>query len=162
MILIAVVDDGGGLMFNRRRQSRDRALRDRILTLSGGAKLWMNAYAYQQFRDAADGAEIVVDEDFLSKAPDGDFCFMEDASANAYLARTERVILFRWNRAYPSDVRFDADLSAPPWKLVRTDEFPGFSHEKITEEIYERDETNASGRRASDASPDAVRPADGL
>ena len=141
MRIIVAVDDGGGLMFNRRRQSQDRVLRERILRLSDGARLWMNAYTRKQFADAETAAgRIQVDEDFLEKAADGDYCFVENAPVLPALGRVERVVLFRWNRAYPSDMKFDVDLSAPPWKLTETDEFPGSSHEKITEEVYVREE----------------------
>ena len=139
MQIIAAVDDGGGLMFNRRRQSQDRELRKRILALSDGSRLRMNAYSYGQFADIEPPpAQIAVDEDFLQKAADGDFCFVENAPVLPVLGRVERVILFRWNRAYPSDLRFDLDLSAPIWRLAETEDFPGFSHEKITKEVYDR------------------------
>ena len=140
MNIITVIDDGGGLMFNHRRQSQDRALRERVLALSDGSRLWMNAYTRRQFADTESGS-ISVDEDFLQKAPDGDFCFVENVPLLPVVERVERVILFRWNRAYPSDVKLDLDLSAPPWNLAETVEFPGFSHEKITQEVYVREET---------------------
>ena len=140
MNIIAVIDDGGGLMFNHRRQSQDRVLRERILKLSDGSRLWMNAYTRKQF-DSAEPDKISVDEDFLEKARNGDFCFVENVPLLPVLSRVERVILFRWNRAYPSDMKLDLDLSAPPWNLVESNEFPGYSHEKITEEVYVRDET---------------------
>lgn len=164
MTVIVTLDDGGGMMFNRRRQSQDRIVRDKILELASGSRLLMNAYTYKQFQDAqasgtvgemskpvdgtpetsetvggtpeSIGVRIASDENFLENASADDFCFVEGADVSPYLDRIGRVIVFRWNRAYPSDVRFPVDLTAPPWKLVRTDEFPGFSHEKITEEIY--------------------------
>jgi hypothetical protein len=139
MQIIAAVDDGGGMMFNRRRQSQDRILRERILELSAGSRLWMNAYTYRQFAGMEPPpAQIAADEAFLEKAADGEFCFVENAPVLPVLERVERVILFRWNRAYPSDLRFDVDLSAPEWALVETEDFPGFSHEKITKEVYDR------------------------
>ena len=55
MIVVAVVDDNMGMMFNKRRQSKDRALRERILALAGKGKLWMNEYTYQQFSDCDTG-----------------------------------------------------------------------------------------------------------
>ena len=139
MNVIAVIDDGGGLMFNRRRQSQDRVLRERILRLSDGSRLWMNAYTRKQFDDTDADGRISVDEDFLEKAAAGDYCFVENAPILPVLERVERVILFRWNRAYPSDMKLDIDLSAPEWNLVESDEFPGYSHEKITEEVYIRE-----------------------
>ena len=136
MHIIAVIDDNGGLMFNHRRQSQDRVLLDRILELSGGARLWMNAYTRKQFDDTASLERVTVDEDFLEKAAAGDFCFVENVPVLPVLRRVERVILFRWNRAYPSDRKFDLDLSAPFWTLTESRECPGRSHEKITEEVY--------------------------
>ena len=50
--------------------------------------------------------------------------------------QVDSVILYKWNRVYPADQYFAMDLSG--WKLVETVEFPGSSHEKITEERYER------------------------
>ena len=135
MIVIAAVDDGGGMMFNHRRQSQDRILREHILEMSGG-RLWMNQYSSGQFS----GAEgLRVDDDFLEKAGDGEFCFVEDRPLSPCADRIERVILFKWNRNYPGDFHFDLDVAAPPWKLLEISEFPGFSHEKITKEVYGRD-----------------------
>ena len=44
MIVIVAVDDRNGMMFNRRRQSQDRVLREHILDMTVGKKLWMNHY----------------------------------------------------------------------------------------------------------------------
>ena len=49
MILMVCVDDNGGMMFHRRRQSRDRRLVERILTLTQGSLLRMNAYSAALF-----------------------------------------------------------------------------------------------------------------
>ena len=137
MRIIVAVDDGGGLMFNHRRQSQDRVLREHILDMTDGSRLWMDNYTRKQFEDVPAG-RLSVDDDFLSKAADGDYCFIEDVAVGAWVERVERVIVFRWNRTYPSDFRFDVDVSAPPWTLTGTEEFPGFSHEKITMEVYDR------------------------
>ena len=48
--------------------------------------------------------------------------------------RLEKLIVFRWNRKYPADFWLDADLR--DWKLIEAEEFPGNSHEKITQETY--------------------------
>ena len=50
----------------------------------------------------------------------------------------EKIILYRWNRKYPADFRFDINLEDSEWKLAETREFTGSSHEKITEEVYVR------------------------
>ena len=137
MILIVAVDEDKGMMFNRRRQSKDRVLRERILSLAKGGKLWMNAYTRRQFPEDAQG-EIIVDEKFLEKAGFGDYCFLENIPSSPYEDRIEKIILFWWNRKYPSDTWFDIDLEGGGWKLSETREFSGSSHEKITEEVYVR------------------------
>lgn len=135
MIVIAVVDDNKGMMFNKRRQSKDQVLRERILSLAGEGKLWMNEYTYRQFLDCSIG-NIRVDEKFLDKAGAGEYCFVENTPVIPYEKRIEEIILFKWNRRYPSDFWFEIDLDGPEWKLSETREFTGSSHEKITEEVY--------------------------
>ena len=147
MVLVVATDDQGGMMFNKRRQSQDRVLRARILDLAKDSRLWMNAYTGRQFADSGDRAEIpmdggsqteiLIDDAFLEKAGTGEYCFVENASAAPYESRIEKIVLFKWNRAYPGDFFFDMDLSA--WKRIETEDFAGASHEKITQEVYVRE-----------------------
>lgn len=133
MILIVCVDDAGGLGFNRRRQSQDRALRARMLGKWG--RLWMNAYSAGQF---AKEDPVTADEGFLEMAGPGDACFAEGPAAAEALDRAEKLVLYRWNRKYPADCHFPLDLEARGWRLEETEDFAGSSHEKITEEVYVR------------------------
>ncbi|MDE6957707.1 MAG: ribonuclease Z [Lachnospiraceae bacterium] len=135
MILILVIDDYNGMMFNKRRQSQDQLLRERIFSITTGNKLWMNAYSYRQFKNM-DGIHIVEAEDFLELAEPGEYCFVENISVKLYEEKIEKIILFRWNRKYPGDYFLDIDLSEKQWKLIQTDKFAGSSHEKITMEVY--------------------------
>lgn len=80
MILIVCVDDHNGMMFNHRRQSQDRILRGDILELTEGKILWMDAYSKKQFVEEG-MTQIRVEEDFLQKAGEGEFCFAEDAGS---------------------------------------------------------------------------------
>ena len=75
MIVIACLDDNGGMMFNHRRQSQDRMLRAHIAALVGDARLWMNHYSAQQF-DAESIQHLNVDDAFLQEAVDGDLLKM--------------------------------------------------------------------------------------
>ena len=134
MILIVCVDKNGGMAFNSRRQSRDIKLRERILTLTNDSTLLINNYSKEMF---GDHSHIRVDKHFLDNAIDGDYCFAEDIDATPYEDKISKIILYKWNRAYPSDLKFGISLS-DGWKLVKTEDFQGNSHEKITEEIYER------------------------
>ena len=133
MNLIACVEDNMGMMFNHRRESQDGVLRDEIVRLAKGKKLWMDEYSAKQFEDHQD--DITVDEWFMEKAGPGDYCFVEKADPALFKDKIEKIILYRWNRSYPADKYFDIPLDH--WKLVSTRDFPGSSHEKITEEIYE-------------------------
>lgn len=133
MHLILCLDDRDGMLFAGRRQSMDRLLRARILAMIGEHKLWMNRYSAGQFTETTDA--ICVDEDFLNKAGDEDFCFVENSDISQYAAAAHKLIIYRWNRVYPSDVRFSAQLLSQRQR-VSTAEFPGSSHERITEEVY--------------------------
>ena len=134
MILIVCIDKNGGIAFNSRRQSHDIKLQERILTLTSNSMLLMNNYSKEIF---GDHSQIRADEHFLDKARDADYCFVEDIDVTPYEDKISKIILYKWNRAYPSDLKFGISLS-DGWKLVKTEDFQGNSHEKITEEIYER------------------------
>lgn len=135
MIMIAFVDDKKGMMFNHRRQSRDQAVTERIQKICEGKRLWMNLYS-EQIYGSLKGVDIIVENDFLSMAGSGEVCLVESDSLMPFAENIELVILYRWNRTYPADVYLDLDLSQ--WERKEQHEFRGSSHEKITEEKYER------------------------
>ena len=89
MILIAVVDDRNGMMFNKRRQSKDSVLQERILMMAENGRLWMNTYTYRQFSECG-YKEICVDEDFLLNAAAGEYCFVENLPVSAYEKEIEK------------------------------------------------------------------------
>ena len=135
MIVIVCMDNRKGMMFHHRRQSQDRILRKHILEMTGSNRLWMNEYSYRQFSDT-DPERIHMDPDFLAKAGTGEYCFVEDSDLSPYTEEIEKVILFHWNRDYPADTYFTLDISG--WTLEASEEIAGYSHEKITKEIYAR------------------------
>lgn len=135
MIVISCIDDNGGTMFNRRRQSQDRALRARILALSENRTLWMSPYTARQFSEDEQRRFKLADAPQLS-AGAGELCFVEGEPLLPYEDQIEAAILFRWNRVYPADTYFDILLDEPTWKLAEISEFSGYSHEKITQEVY--------------------------
>ena len=133
MILIVCVDDNNGMAFNKRRQSRDKILTEKICETVGGGKLWIKKYSEALFEGFSN---VYTDEDCLKNAKDGEFCFIEDVSAAEYEEKTEKVILCKWNRRYPADLYFGIDLSGSCWELEESEEFAGNSHDKITMETY--------------------------
>lgn len=135
MILVVCVDDRGGMLFAKRRQSQDRVQRDDLLREVNGAKLFMNAYSAKLF---GEDDRITVAEDCLARAGAGEYCFVENLDPVPYAEKLEQIIVYRWNRHYPADVSFGIALEAPAWTKIRTEEFPGSSHEKITKDVYTR------------------------
>ena len=135
MVVCIVVDDNNGMMFNNRRQSQDKMLREDILRDCVHKKLWINEYTEMQFIPY-DNVNIVVDNEFLDKAEEDDVCFVESNLLSAYQEKITKIVLYKWNRNYPADFYFDVDLS--DWKLELSTEFVGSSHDKITKEVWVR------------------------
>ena len=134
MIAAVCIDDRNGLLFNRRRLSRDRAQQEDLLALCGEKPLWLAPFSVPLFDWAPE--RVRGEEKFLEQGAPGDICFVEDRQLPA--ENREGLILYRWNRAYPSDVRLELDLSR--FALTERAEFSGTSHETITRERYTRKE----------------------
>lgn len=132
MNIIICLDDKNGIQFNKRRQSRDSVLCDRILSITKGRALWMSQYSAKMFLSA----NVNVDTEFLNLVNDGDYCFVENDDFMRYLDKLEKVIVYRWNRVYPSDKKVATDFLNEK-QLTSSIDFKGSSHERITEEIYE-------------------------
>lgn len=129
MTLYICLDDRNGLKFNKRRQSRDAAVLEDIRSQLAG-DLCIEPFSEKLIREA--GIPYV-----LSPEAAGDY-FAEDVPSEALLNQTEKIVIYRWNRYYPADVRWNPDFSAMDFSLRETTEFPGTSHEKITREVYEK------------------------
>ncbi len=135
MKIFIAIDDKNGMMFNRRRQSQDAVLREYILQVCGGDRLFMSEYSFKQFKDC-ENASIVAGDNFLSSAK-GEFCFVESDDISPYIESVSEVYLCKWNRHYPSDLKFTAKL-AGVFKIVSTTDIVGKSHEKITIEKWSK------------------------
>lgn len=137
MKVIVAIDDKEGMMFNKRRQSRDKVLRERILKLTEGSALWMNEYSKTQFmEDGAIPGHVCVEEAFLQKVPEGAYCFVESDSLVSSKEQIEEMVIFRWNRRYPGDTFLDVKPQDLGFVCKSAEEFAGSSHEKITMEIW--------------------------
>ncbi len=135
MIAIICIDEKGGMCFNKRRQSQDRVLRERLLALTAGGRLWMTPYSQKQFADCT-APQICVSDTPWEDASVGEYCFVETCDPKQFEDRIEQLIVYGWNRTYPSDLRCSMALDG--WKKVRSAEFAGSSHERITEEVFGR------------------------
>ena len=121
MIIILCLDNNNGMMFNDRRQSQDRGLREYIAEMTKGEKVYMNAYTEKLY------------EDFLHKAGKGETCIVENLPLKPVIDQIEEIVIFRWNKVYPSDQVLDVDLEE--WKLAEEEQIEGSTHE-ITKQIY--------------------------
>ena len=128
MKLIVCLDDNNGMMFNNRRQSRDRMLIENALELCKGEKLYTNEYSAKLFPE--NSVEIV---DNPAEIGDG-YCFAESFTVNE--ENVDEIIVYKWNKVYPADTYFNIELEN--WSLIESVDFEGSSHEKITREIYRR------------------------
>ncbi|MCI8422779.1 MAG: ribonuclease Z [Lawsonibacter sp.] len=132
MVLMACVDERMGMLFNRRRQSRDQAVCRDMLEQAGDAPLWVTPYTAKLFAPE-DAGQLQVCEAF---GPEAGLCFCEDPAHIPGPEQLERIVLYRWNRTYPFDASFPFPLPGAGWRLESSGEFPGSSHETITKEVY--------------------------
>ena len=133
MILVICADAQGGLLFNNRRLSRDSALCEHLLDYCKEKPLWLNSYSASIF--PCNASNIRVSEKFLEEAGVGEFCFAENADISTALKQAEEIVIYRWNRRYPSDIKLPEKLLSGR-RLVSKDDFAGNSHPSITQEVY--------------------------
>ncbi len=143
MRVYIAVDDANGMLFNRRRQSQDRVMRENMLKDCEGKKLWLNEYSRKLFADE-NGVlpvdNIVVDEDFLSNAGVEDYCFVENVDITPWLDKIDTIVLYKWNKTYPADTFFNVSVLSSGWRKFSLNNFKGSSHSKMFKEVWKREE----------------------
>ena len=129
MKVIVCLDQKGGMLFNRRRQSRDACVFQDIMkyaktvTASDFSEKLLSTY----------GVPHTVDESFPKNAKDG-YAFCENLPLLPYEESITEVIVYRWDKVYPADTVFDLPLKK--YRLISTEEFSGNSHKTIVKETY--------------------------
>ncbi len=134
MTVFLCLDDRNGMLFHNRRLSRDQVLCERILAYCGGGTLWMTPYSATIF--PTNEGNIRVCENFPEEMKEEDFCFVENGDVLSLLKRAKKLVIYRWNRCYPADVKLPDHILSER-KPVSTVEFAGSSHCCITQEVYE-------------------------
>ncbi len=134
MKIAVCIEKSGGMLFNNRRVSKDSMVQQKLLELVGEASIYLNEYSAKLFEETS---FLKISDDFLLKASADDICLIENIDIP--IEKVSEVYLFQWNRDYPADVYFDYDLKTLGFKKIRTEEFSGSSHKKITLEVYRRD-----------------------
>ena len=136
MKVIACVSDGGGMLFAGRRVSSDAVLISDVERLVGESVLFVSDYSAPLFEGGA--LSTVCASDPLACADNEDFVFLEAAGLEAYKEKVDTLVIYRWNRKYPFDVKLDFDPSSAGMRLCEVVEFSGKAHPKITRERWER------------------------
>ena len=134
MHVIVCLDNQNGMLFNRRRQSRDRAVIVDILQNLEGRLLKVRKFSEDIF--PVDGETIWVSDQCPEDVAENQVCFLEDAPLSPVLERITALTIYRWNRDYPGDFYLDIDPISAGLTLQARSEFPGYSHDKITKEVY--------------------------
>lgn len=133
MTLILCIDNNFGLMFNKRRQSRDSAVLEDIKNSFAGEKIFISPYSEKLFNEA--GIDYTLCDNFETQ--DG-ICFIEDKYNSDLLAVADEVILYHWGKIYPADVKLDYQLLTADFTLAESIVFKGTSHNEIKKERYTR------------------------
>ena len=131
MKIIICLDNNNGLMFNNRRQSRDSKVIDDIFKIIGSSNLYINDFSADIFADR----NVIKQNDFLEKCSENDYCFIENVDFEKYIKQINTIIIYRWNRSYPFDKKFNTDLLTS-FRLENSTDFTGTSHDKITREEF--------------------------
>lgn len=130
MTIYLCLDDRGGLLFNGRRLSRDAAV---LADMAAGLADTLTIDPFSEKLISAAGIPYTLAAQPL---PEGCHFFLENRNPEAMLPLAENVVIYRWNRHYPSDVRWTGSPADYGFTLSQTSEFPGKSHELITKEVY--------------------------
>ena len=131
MKLAVCIDNGGGMLLNHRRQSRDRELIRELSESLDGAHLYAEAFSETVL---ADVPHTVITRDRIGTLGKEDIFFVECPPIAPLLPHADTLIVYHWNRSYPSDEVLDISLDG--LTRVSSTNFVGSSHEKITKEVY--------------------------
>lgn len=139
MTLILMVDDGFGLAFGARRQSRDRELVRDVVRLANGRKIFAREYSRLIFDEAGINNDTMTFCDEPTKAAgECDLVLLELAVKKSELDLAKKIIIYSWNRRYPATAKLDIDYIKANFELKEEFDFKGNSHDKLTRRVYER------------------------
>ncbi len=128
MTIFICLDNNNGVSFNRRRQSRDKAIIEDIISTVNGEELCITQYSEKLFSEydiKIQTTDIISNERFF---------FAENTHLSPIANKISTLIVYRWGKVYPCDTYLDIDLDA--FKLISSTEFQGNSHKNIIKEIY--------------------------
>lgn len=133
MTVIICVDNNGGILFNGKRQSKDRIFRKYLLDIveKKNSRIAMTPYTYGQFQEDKRKELIDVKNTFSF---DENYIFLEQSIPISW-EKVNNLILCCWNRDYPTDEYFNLPIGVE-CILRNTEEIVSDSH-TLTIETYE-------------------------
>lgn len=116
------------MMFNNRRQSRDKCIIDDIKNMLGKDSICVfSKYSNLLFENS-------INTVLYDGITDTGYFFAENIHLKQFECKIEQLIVYRWNKIYPADFYIDINLSN--FKKIKSEDFCGNSHKIITKEIY--------------------------
>ena len=134
MKVIICIEDRGGMMFNKRRETRDRLVSLDMLVEAGASRLYIEPYSEKLFRGNEESVHVV--ENVLEETPADGCCFVEDRDLAGSEEKIDTLIIYRWNRVYPYDRKLDIDMGR--YERTGRIEFAGYSHDCVTKDTFRR------------------------
>lgn len=136
MTVFVCIDDKGGMTFFGKRQSRDSVLIKDVIEHADDGLIYVSDFSEKLFSDS--DASVISVPSPLESAGDGSYVFVENLPLAPYKNKIKSLVIYRWNRIYPSDKKLDIDPRALGMSLSESYDFEGSSHPRITKEVYER------------------------
>lgn len=124
MNYIICIDENNGLSFNNRRLSRDQFM----------LKDMFNTYKFISGTNYS--LDLFKEYNLENINNNEEHYFIEQTMDNFNINNCIKLIIYNWNRSYPSNVKIDIDLTL--FNLIEEISFVGKSHKKITRITYIR------------------------
>ena len=134
MTVFICLDERGGMMFNKRRQSRDIRVIEDVIRCAEDGVLYVSDYSEALFEDST--ASVISVPEPLEVASDSAYVFCEGTPLADYIGKIDKIIIYNWCEVYPSDMKLDINPKECGFKLKSRREFVGKSHKKVTREDY--------------------------
>lgn len=131
MNAIVCVDNQYGMQFNHRRVSSDSIIIKDMIQLVEPQSLWIEPYSQLLFQNEQEYDSLFVTDTLPNPALKG-YQFIESDDLSD--ATIEILVIYYFNRNYPSDLKLDVDLNS--YTITEVTEFKGHSHDCITRVIY--------------------------
>ena len=132
MKVFVCIEDRGGMMFNNRRESRDRLVTLDMLVEAGAGKLYISPFSEKLFE--GNKQSVMVTRFPFEDVPEDGCLFVEEQDLAGYEDLIDTLVIYCWNRVYPYDRVLDIDLSR--YEQVDEKDFAGYSHDRITKKTY--------------------------